>query len=113
MNRKLWFEQMKKDYPNVPDYIITWMLDIYEKNPDFYNKKTGKKGRPKKQKVLFEIEKILQDRPRTQEIQSVKFLPSGMEEEKPSADLVVNEGGYIEVSNEATQKKQPYTLTWD
>ena len=102
MNRQLWFEQMKKYYPNVPDYVIKWMLDIYDVNPEFYNKRTGKKGRPKKQKVLFEIEKILQDRPQTQEIQSVKVLPAKEDDVDDDVtpqievnEVEVNENGII------------------
>jgi hypothetical protein len=43
VNRDNWISQIKKDYPNVPDYVVNWMLDVYEKDPDFFKKESKKK----------------------------------------------------------------------
>lgn len=50
INRDLWYNQIKHDYPYVPDYIVHWMLDIYDENPDFFKNqlKKTKKGPSRK-----------------------------------------------------------------
>jgi hypothetical protein len=47
INRDTWISQIKKDYPNVPDYVINWRLDVYEKDPEFFKKESKKKHKVK------------------------------------------------------------------
>ena len=49
--RKEMAEGIKRDYPKIPQYMINWMLDLYEKNPDYFKdlqKNSEKKQRKKK-----------------------------------------------------------------
>ena len=42
INRDLWFKQITNDYPNVPHYVINWMLDIYDKDPNYFKEQLKK-----------------------------------------------------------------------
>jgi hypothetical protein len=42
LNRDAWFSQIKKDYPNIPDFVVNWMLDIHEKNPEYFKNELKK-----------------------------------------------------------------------
>jgi hypothetical protein len=81
-----WISQIKKDYPNVPDYVVNWMLDVYEKDPDFLKKESKKKHnvKPKEQQEispeLYELKTV-----------QVKFA------EKPPTPVKVDNNGYIKV----------------
>jgi hypothetical protein len=95
-NRKIWLEQIRNDYPNVPVYIVNWLLDIYQENPDFYkeHKKKASRGRPRKNKLLEELNKVGQ-KPDVFEIESIEVKCA--EPRKPNK-AVIGEDGLIKVS---------------
>jgi hypothetical protein len=79
---------MKKDFPNVPDFVVSWMLDVYDKDPDFFKKESKKLKskphalKPKEQTTLPQCE--------IQSVQ-VKFA------EKPKMPLKLGTDGFIKV----------------
>jgi formylmethanofuran dehydrogenase subunit E len=85
VNRDTWISQIKKDYPNVPDYVVNWMLDVYEKDPEFFKKESKKKHKVKPKEDIpppehFELKTV-----------QVKFA------EKQKPPVKVDGGGYINV----------------
>jgi hypothetical protein len=64
--KKRWFEQIKQDYPNIPDDMISTILDLYQTDKDFIDAKIKElkkenKGKPleiKNKLSLEEMEKL-------------------------------------------------------
>ena len=57
LKRAEMIQAIKRDYPNLPDYLINMTLNMHEKNPDWFRddkknadkmKKKGKTSQPKK-----------------------------------------------------------------
>jgi hypothetical protein len=97
VNRDTWITQIKKDYPNVSDYVVNWMLDVYEKDPKFSKKESKKKHKvkPKTEKVEdipppehFELSPGVRELCELKTVH-VKFA------DKPTPPIKVDSSGYI------------------
>jgi hypothetical protein len=84
LHRDQWKRQMKNDYPNVPDYLIDYCLDIHNQNPDFFKNLNKKmKHIPKKSGSGFSRP------PTTTEIKGIEFIT-------PQQELEMNKDGIIQ-----------------
>jgi formylmethanofuran dehydrogenase subunit E len=94
-NRDAWFSQIKKDYPNVPNFVVDWMLDIHENNPDYFKQEMKKqKGRPKKASVkttLSNLNSMADEKSFELKTVQIKFA------EQEKQPIKVDDGGYIKV----------------
>lgn len=59
------FGAIKRDYPNLPKFMIDWTLDLYAKNPDYFkdlerneNKRQRKKRTPAVPTEVIELEPV-------------------------------------------------------
>jgi hypothetical protein len=90
INRDTWISQIKKEYPNVPDYVINWMLDVYEKDPDFFKKESKKKHKVKPKE---DYEVASSPPPENFELKTVQVKFA----EKPKPPVKVDNQGFIKV----------------
>jgi hypothetical protein len=92
VNRETWVAQIKKDYPNVPDFIVNWMLDIHERDPEYFKKEMKKqKGRPRKDSVKASLSNLNAMADKMYELKNVQIKYA----EKPPTPVKVGNDGYI------------------
>lgn len=94
MNRKAYKEQMREDFPDIPEYIIDWALDILAKDNgvEFFRNmmKQNKKNAKKPVKVSPTI-------PESFEMKCVEIIKAKTEDENfvPPQQLKLSDNGMI------------------
>lgn len=78
-NRQLWKEHISTEYKQIPPFIVDWLLDIYEQNPDWFAqqmKQDKLKGRKAKQTIKQSLDTLNEAgaKPEVYEVKSVKIV---------------------------------------
>lgn len=89
-------KQIKTDYPNVPNFVVEWMLDIHDRNPEYFKNEWKKqKGKVRKSSVKTTLNNLnvmaSGESKKTYELQSVSFKHADATEDPESPIQVVFE----------------------
>lgn len=103
IHRELWKKELLRDYPNLLPMTIEMLLDVYERNPDFF-KKQKTRGRPRKNDKGHEVIQKLDDA--ICELQCVEFRePTPVDTSPKKALNIIN-------PLDETGKPESVTLTF-
>jgi hypothetical protein len=58
MHRETWKKQMLAEFPKLQPFMVDYILDVYEKTPDFFKKQ---RGRPRKTATPRDVLKKIDD----------------------------------------------------
>lgn len=90
---------MQADFPKLPSFIIDYILDVYEKDPEFFKKQ---KGRPRKTNKAEDTLKKIDDA--IHELQCVEF------KEPPSQKDMIPSNQTLNIVNPADDSGKPETI---